>query len=84
MSRQRLPPCDAICDALHPAQFGFASDRGRNMVIAFAHDVSEHFSRPGTPEFTCSIDAHGTLGKVKIKNKVLENVYSFEYLGSRQ
>ena len=26
----------------HPAQFGFATDRGSDMEIALAHDVSEH------------------------------------------
>ena len=41
----------------HPAQFGFASDRGTDMAIGLAHDVSEHFSRRGSPVFTCSLDA---------------------------
>ena len=38
----------------HPAKFGFASDRGTDMAIALAHDVSERFNRRGSPVFTCS------------------------------
>ena len=41
----------------HPAQFGFASDRGTDMAIALAYDVSEYFSRRGSPVFTCSLDS---------------------------
>ena len=41
----------------HPAQFGFATDRGTDMAIALAHDVSEHFNRRGSPVFTRSLDA---------------------------
>ena len=36
----------------HPAQFGFATDRGTDMAIALAHDVSERFNRRGSPVFT--------------------------------
>ena len=46
----------------HPAQFGFASDRGTD--IALAHDVSEHFSRRGSPVFTCSLDAQGAFDHI--------------------
>ena len=48
----------------HPAQFGFASDRGTDMVIALAHDVSEYFNRRGSPVFTCSLDAQGALDHI--------------------
>ena len=48
----------------HPAQFGFASDRGTDMAIALAHDVSEHFSRRGSPVFTCSLDAQGAFDHI--------------------
>ena len=37
---------------LYRPQFGFATDRGTDMAIALAHDVSEHFNRRGSPVFT--------------------------------
>ena len=48
----------------HPAQFGFASDRGTDMAIALAHDVSEYFNRRGSPVFTCCLDAQGTFDHI--------------------
>ena len=48
----------------YPTQFGFASDRGTDMAIALAHDVSEHFSRRGSPVFTCSLDAQGAFDHI--------------------
>ena len=51
-------------DQPHPAQFGFATDRGTDMAIALAHDVSEHFNRRGSPVFTCSLDAQGAFDHI--------------------
>ena len=48
----------------HPAQFGFATDRGTDMAIALAHDVSEHFNRRGSPVFICSLDAQGAFDHI--------------------
>ena len=48
----------------HQPQFGFASDRGTDMAIALAHDVSEYFSRRGSPVFTCSLDAQSVFDHI--------------------
>ena len=51
----------------HPAQFGFATDRGTDMAIALAHDVSEHLNNSrGSPVFTCSLDAQGAFDHIRM------------------
>ena len=49
----------------HPAQFGFAADRGTDMATALAHDVSERFNRRGSPVSTCSLDAQGAFHHIQ-------------------
>ena len=48
----------------HPAQFGFAADRGTDMAIALAHDVGEYFRQRGSAVFTCSLDAQGAFDHI--------------------
>ena len=50
-----LEECDD--DKFHPCQFGFIPNRGTNMAITLAHDVSEYCLSRGSTIFMCSLDA---------------------------
>ena len=70
----------------HPAQFGFATDRGTDMAIALAHGVSEHFNRRGSPVFTCRLDAQGAFDHIphsvtfsKLDGVLPDDVWRFLY-----